>query len=71
MRTHTFDLETILEEKKQIIRKSGMLEYYEHREEFSDVGGMEILKDWLRQAPQRVHARARATSACRCPRASC
>jgi SpoVK/Ycf46/Vps4 family AAA+-type ATPase len=47
VRTHTFDLETILEEKKQIIRKSGLLEYYEHREEFSDVGGMEILKDWL------------------------
>jgi len=47
VRTHTFDLETILEEKKQIIRKSGLLEYYEHREEFSDVGGMDILKDWL------------------------
>ena len=45
VRTHTFDLETILEEKKQIIRKSGLLEYYEHREEFSDVGGMEVLKD--------------------------
>src|ERR1041384_781921 len=38
VRTHTFDLETILEEKKQIIRKSGLLAYYEHREEFSDVG---------------------------------
>src|SRR4051812_18780903 len=47
VRTHTFDLETILEEKKQIIRKSGLLEYYEHREEFSDVGGMDILKDRL------------------------
>ena len=47
VRTHTFDLETILDEKKQIIRKSGLLEYYEHREEFSDVGGMDILKDWL------------------------
>src|SRR6185312_6704854 len=47
VRSHTFDLETILEEKKQIIRKSGLLEYYEHREEFSDVGGMDVLKDWL------------------------
>lgn len=46
VRTHTFDLETILEEKKQIIRKSGLLEYYEHREEFGDVGGMDTLKDW-------------------------
>src|SRR3569832_425412 len=59
VRTHTFDLETILEEKKQIIRKSGLLEYYEHREEFSDVGGMEILKDWLvkRRAANNTHTK--------------
>ncbi len=59
VRTHTFDLETILEEKKQIIRKSGLLEYYEHREEFSDVGGMEILKDWLVKRRAAFGARAR------------
>jgi SpoVK/Ycf46/Vps4 family AAA+-type ATPase len=59
VRTHTFDLETILEEKKQIIRKSGMLEYYEHREEFSDVGGMEILKDWLVKRRNAFSSRAR------------
>jgi SpoVK/Ycf46/Vps4 family AAA+-type ATPase len=59
VRTHTFDLETILEEKKQIIRKSGMLEYYEHREEFSDVGGMEVLKDWLVKRRSAFGARAR------------
>src|SRR3954462_11720100 len=59
VRTHTFDLETILEEKKQIIRKSGMLEYYEHREEFSDVGGMEVLKDWLLQRRSAFSSRAR------------
>ena len=66
VRTHTFDLETILEEKKQIIRKSGMLEYYEHREEFSDVGGMEILKDWLvkrRSAFTLARARLRPAAA--------
>jgi len=59
VRTHTFDLETILEEKKQIIRKSGLLEYYEHREEFSDVGGMEILKDWLVKRRSAFSSRAR------------
>lgn len=59
VRTHTFDLETILDEKKQIIRKSGMLEYYEHREEFSDVGGMEILKDWLVKRRNAFSSRAR------------
>ena len=31
-------LETILEEKKQIIRKSGLLEYYPASETFADVG---------------------------------
>jgi len=44
------DVETIkivLSEKKQIIRKSGLLEYYEHQEVFEGIGGLEILKDWL------------------------
>ena len=59
VRTHTFDLETILEEKKQIIRKSGLLEYYEHREEFSDVGGLEMLKDWLGKRRSAFCSRAR------------
>jgi len=59
VRTHTFDLETILEEKKQIIRKSGILEYYEHREEFSDVGGMDILKDWLVKRRSAFSSRAK------------
>ncbi|MEZ4401741.1 MAG: AAA family ATPase [Kofleriaceae bacterium] len=59
VRTHTFDLETILEEKKQIIRKSGLLEYYEHREEFTDVGGMDQLKDWLVKRRNAFSSRAR------------
>src|SRR6478609_9008914 len=59
VRTHTFDLETILEEKKQIIRKSGLLEYYEHREEFSDVGGMEVLKDWIVKRRSAFGSRAK------------
>jgi len=54
--------------EKQIIRKERLLEYYEHREEFSDVAH-EILKDWLSSGATRSR-RARAISACRCPRAS-
>jgi SpoVK/Ycf46/Vps4 family AAA+-type ATPase len=59
VRTHTFDVETILEEKKQIIAKSGILEYYEHREEFSEVGGLTSLKDWLIQRQHASSSRAR------------
>lgn len=37
----------VLEEKRQIIRKSGVLEYYETKDGFQDIGGLELLKDWL------------------------
>lgn len=59
VRTHTFDMETILEEKKQIIRKSGLLEYYEHREEFSDIGGLTELKSWIVKRRHAFSSRAR------------
>lgn len=41
------DIDRILEEKKQAIRKSRLLEYYESKEEFSQVGGLDYLKEWL------------------------
>jgi len=43
----SFDMAVVLEEKKQIIRKSGLLEYYEADQSLKDVGGMDLLKDWL------------------------
>jgi SpoVK/Ycf46/Vps4 family AAA+-type ATPase len=43
----TLDVDVILEQKKQIVRKSGLLEYYPAVESMSSVGGMEYLKDWL------------------------
>lgn len=43
------DVPIILSEKEQIIRKSGMLEYYRATEQFDTVGGMTQLKDWLRK----------------------
>lgn len=37
----------IFSEKRQIIRKSGLLEYVEVKEKLEDIGGLENLKSWL------------------------
>lgn len=39
----------IIKEKEQIIKKSGILEYFHPEESLSDVGGMDNLKDWLKR----------------------
>lgn len=54
-----FDVEVILDEKKQIVRKSGLLEYYPAENRMSDVGGMELLKDWLAHRTESFTDRAR------------
>ncbi len=41
------DVSEILSEKQQIIRKSGLLEYYEASEQITDIGGLDALKEWL------------------------
>ena len=41
------DIELITAEKKQIIRESGALEYFAPSETLADVGGLEVLKEWL------------------------
>ena len=41
------EVEEVLEEKRQIIRKSGLLEYYSSEESLTTVGGLDLLKDWL------------------------
>lgn len=46
-------IEAVTAEKKQIIRKSGLLEYYDNTELIDNVGGLDILKEWLRK---RVNA---------------
>ena len=53
------DLDIIVAEKKQIIRKSRILEYYESRENFDYVGGMAALKEWLRKRGLAFSERAR------------
>jgi len=45
---HTWDFSIILEEKKQAIRKSGMLEYFDQRILMEDVGGLKNLIEWIR-----------------------
>ncbi len=41
------DIQLILDEKRQVIRKSGLLEYYPTDEKLGNVGGLENLKTWL------------------------
>lgn len=42
-------VEQIIEEKKQIVRKTGMLTFYPAEYGMDDVGGQDLLKDWLRK----------------------
>jgi SpoVK/Ycf46/Vps4 family AAA+-type ATPase len=41
------DIQRVMEEKRQVIRKSGLLEYYPAEHDLYGVGGLENLKDWL------------------------
>ena len=43
------DKELILREKGQLIKKSGMLELVNFSETLRDIGGLEVLKEWLKQ----------------------
>lgn len=59
VRHRDFDIGTILSEKKAIIRKSGLLEYYESDRQFGDVGGLEVLKEWLSKRQNAFTQKAR------------
>ena len=41
------DLELVLEQKKQIVKKSGVLEMIALDETMNDIGGLEVLKEWI------------------------
>ena len=41
------DVQLVLDEKRQVVRKSGLLEYFAADEKLANVGGMECLKQWL------------------------
>jgi ATP-dependent 26S proteasome regulatory subunit len=49
----------VLAEKQQIVRKSGLLEYYATEETFAGVGGLADLKDWLAKRAAALTAAAR------------
>ncbi len=43
------DLPLIREQKQQMIKKSGLLEMIHVKERMEDIGGLEVLKDWLQK----------------------
>ena len=53
------EVEIVLSEKKQLIRRNGILEYIEEDETIESVGGLEELKIWLRQRSNAFTERAR------------
>ncbi|MHB1191389.1 MAG: AAA family ATPase, partial [Armatimonadota bacterium] len=55
----SFDVEVIVSEKEQIIRKSGMLEYYRANEQFAHIGGMDSIKAWLHTRSNAFSEKAR------------
>ena len=53
------EVSIILSEKKQLIRRNGILEYIEEDQTIDAVGGLEELKKWLRQRSNAFTERAR------------
>ena len=49
VKSRTLDPRIISIEKKQIIKKSGACDYVEPDRSMRDIGGLDVLKDWLRQ----------------------
>jgi SpoVK/Ycf46/Vps4 family AAA+-type ATPase len=53
------EVNVVLSEKKQLIRRNGILEYIEEDETIDSVGGLEELKHWLKQRSNAFTERAR------------
>ena len=43
------EIPLIISEKEQIIKKSGLLEYFHPKEYLTNIGGLENLKDWIQK----------------------
>lgn len=52
-------LSDLVGEKKQVIRKSGTLQFYSSPERFGNIGGLDLLKTWLRHRALAFTDRAR------------
>lgn len=57
--TRRLDIGSILTQKEQIIRKSGILEYFPAEEELGNVGGMDYMKAWLEKRTSSFTQKAR------------
>jgi len=53
------EVDIVLSEKKQLIRRNGILDYIEEDETINSVGGLEELKRWLHQRSNAFTERAR------------
>jgi len=53
------DVQYVREEKRQIVQKSGLLEYYETTEDMGAVGGLDMLKAWLKRRTRAFEPAAR------------
>ena len=63
----SFDIPTILREKQQIIRKKGILEYYEPKVKMEHVGGLKNLVEWFKTRKMAFYSDAEEYGL-RCPR---
>jgi SpoVK/Ycf46/Vps4 family AAA+-type ATPase len=54
------DVKLLLEEKSQVIRKSGLLEYYATESKLDEIGGLQHLKKWLARRGNAFTQKARA-----------
>jgi AAA+ superfamily predicted ATPase len=52
------DVSVVFSEKQQIIKKSGLLEYYASQEQFDHVAGLDNLKEWLTKRTMAFSERA-------------
>lgn len=53
-------IQTIHEEKKQLILKEGVLEYYSQKFTLDDLGGLDNLKEWLKKRQRAFGKEAKA-----------
>lgn len=53
------DIDCVFAEKRQIVRKAGLLDYCDVDVDFEKIGGMDMLKAWLRMRGSALSERAR------------
>ncbi|MDD5435172.1 MAG: AAA family ATPase, partial [Nitrospira sp.] len=56
---HTLDVSVIIGEKEQIIKKSGILEFWSNPASMDDVGGLNVLKEWIRKRKMGFTSKAK------------